>query len=226
VNRTSPARRTTYAGLAFLAALALPATAFAQEGNQADVPWDSVTQSCTGGPGGDIDVAPGQGAWLFVHAGVDGPGTLTATFDDAGVKVTGSYIQGNVKYLIVTDVPETLISFEDDIDGGVLTLSHICVGEEPTPTPEPEPTPTPEPEVTPTPEPEQTPEPEVTPTPEPTGSVAIETGRPQVTPPATDTFEAEGPSSTNPTPILLFLGALVALAALVTPGARANSRPR
>jgi outer membrane biosynthesis protein TonB len=95
-------------------------------------------------------------------------------------------------------------------------------GKEPeaTPTPEPEPTPTPEPEVTPT------PEPEVTPTPEPTGSVAVETGTPNVTPPSTDTIEPQGPSSTNSTPILLFLGALVALAALVTPSARAKSRPR
>jgi hypothetical protein len=102
-------------------------------------------------------------------------------------------------------------------------ISHVTFcGNEPeaTPTPEPEPTPTPEPEVTPT------PEPEVTPTPEPTGSVAVETGTPNVTPPSTDTIEPQGPSSTNSTPILLFLGALVALAALVTPSARAKSRPR
>ena len=94
-------------------------------------------------------------------------------------------------------------------------ISHVtfCGSEpEPTPTPEPEPTPTPEPEFT--------------PTPQPTGSVAVETGTPNITPPSTDTIEAQGPSTTNSTPILLFLGSLVALAALVTPSARAKSRPR
>ena len=82
-----------------------------------------------------------------------------------------------------------------------------------------------DPEPTPAGDPEPTPEPEVTPTPAPTGSVEAETGRPEITPPSTDTIEAQGPSGTSSTPIMLFLGALVALAALVTPSARAKSRP-
>ena len=194
------------------AALVVPQAVLAQTGNQTDVSSEGRDSLCTGGPGGS-DITPGTGevAWLFVHAGVDGPGTLTANFTGAGSVQAESYIQGGVKYLIVTDRPETLEDFSDTIAGGVLTLSHTCYGAE---------------ESTPTPEPTATPEPEVTPTPEPTGSVAVETGRPEITPPSTDTIDAQGPSGTNSTPILLFLGALVALAALVTPSARAKSRPR
>ena len=109
---------------------------------------------------------------------------------------------------------------------GQAIYANGCETPDPGPTPEPEVTPTPEPTATPEPEVTPTPDPEATPTAAPTGTVEVETGRPDVTPPSTDTIEAQGPSGTNSTPILLFLGALVALAALVTPSARAKSRPR
>ena len=231
MHTSRSARRTVLAGLALAATLAVPATTLAQTGNQTNVDWDQVAVSCTGGPDGDISVQPGEAAWLFVHAGVTGPGKLTASFAGAGIEVADSYVQGNVKYLIVTSTPETLLSFEDDIDGGVLTLSHVCLPAEATPTPAPtstpEATPTPTPEATPTPNPTSTPEAEVTPTPvaTPTGTVEAQTGRPRITPPSTDvTAGRQGPSEGNPTPVLLLLGAIVALVALATPSARARTR--
>lgn len=142
LSRRTP--RAVIAGVVVAASLAVPAAALAQTGNQeGDIPWDAVTVSCTGGPNGDIVVPQGQAPWVFVHAGVTGPGTLTATFAKAGEVKADSYVQGNLKYLIVTAVPETLNSFSDDIEGGVLTLSHICIPAQPTPTPTVAPTPIP-----------------------------------------------------------------------------------
>jgi hypothetical protein len=234
MTRSSHRTGTGLAAAALLgAALLLPQAVLAQDGNQTNVSSEGRESQCTGGPGGS-DITPGTGevAWLFVHAGVDGPGELTANFTGAGSITVDSYIQGGVKYLIVTDRPETLEDFSDTIEGGQLVLSHTCYGAEestptpePTATPEPEVTPTPEPEVTPTPEPEvtPTPEPEVTPTPAPTdnatptpaptdnatptpapsGTVEAETGTPRVTPPSTDAGIGGGPNGTGGLPIVL-----------------------
>ena len=109
------------------------------------------------------------------------------------------------------------------LDNGILTLSHIGI---PSPPPradaDPEPTPTPAPTATPEPEQQGS-----TPTPAPTVSVEAETSTPQDHA-ALDRHRdpRAGPAPSNPMPILLLLGALVALAALVTPSALARSRPR
>jgi hypothetical protein len=214
------------------AALVAPTAAFAQTGNQTDVSSDNYTESCTGGPGGsDITPEAGKVAWLFVHAGVDGPGTLTAEFDGAGEVTADSYIQGGVKYLIVTDAPETLVSFSDDIAGGVLTLSHVCNGaeEESASVPvESESVPV-ESESVPV-ESESIPvESESVPVESesipvesetPSGSVDAETGTPEqeVTPPPTDTITASSTASNSGWQLVLIgLAALVATALIATP---------
>lgn len=217
-------------GAAILAPAAYAAT---------DVPidWDEVTQLCTGGPNGDIQVAPGEAAWVFVHTQVDGPGVLTATFKNAGVVQANSYVQGTIKYLVVTSVPDTLTAYSDNLAGGVLTLSHICVGAQPTPTPTPVPTPTPTVAPTPTPTvaptptptvaptPTATPVPEVTPTPTvaptptptatPTGTVVPATGTPKVTPPATDSGVSGNSSSGGGLPVVLVALAGVLVTSLI-----------
>jgi len=111
--------------------LTFAGSAFAQDGNQTNVASGDATVLCTGGPGGDITPIDGKVAWVFVHAGKDivGPGTLTANFVGAGQQTADSYVQGGIKYLIWTDAPETLSNFSDTIEGGVLTLSHVCLGE-------------------------------------------------------------------------------------------------
>jgi hypothetical protein len=101
---------------------------------------------------------------------------------------------------------------------------------EPTPTPDGEPTPSP----TATPDPEPTPTPDETPTAtpptataptDPSGGVLGATGRPQVTPPATDAvIGAAAPARSPFVPVLL---ALITLAALLVPVAsRSLARPR
>ena len=65
-----------------------------------------------------------------------------------------------------------------------------------------------------------------TPTPAPTGSVEAATGRPNITPPPTDTVTSSEPGTGSALPILLLLGSIVAVAALITPSARVRSRPR
>jgi hypothetical protein len=179
------------------AALLLPATALAQTGNQTNVSSEGRASDCSGGPGGtNLTPGTGQVTWLFVHASTDATsGTLTASFQTAGIIQAQSYIQGGIKYQVTTDRPELLISFSDTIAGGTLTLSHTCYGPAPTPTPTPVPTPTPEPEVTPTPVPTATPAvtptptPVVTPTPVPTATpepeftpTPVPTATPVVTP--------------------------------------------
>ena len=109
-------------------ALLAPSGAAAAPGNQTNVHWSEATQLCTGGPGGAITPVEGMVAWVFIHTGQDGPGTLTANFDAAGQQVTGSYVQGNLKYIIWTGF-DTLLNFSDNLDGGVLTLSHVCAGQ-------------------------------------------------------------------------------------------------
>lgn len=118
--------------------VALAGTAFAEDGNQTNVAWNAGASDCTGGPdngqgGHDIVVPDGQVAWVFVHTGQDqsASGTLTANFENAGDGITAqSYWQGGLKYLIITDIPDTLKSFSDDLSGGQLTLSHTCYGSE------------------------------------------------------------------------------------------------
>jgi hypothetical protein len=118
--------------------VALAGTALAEDGNQTNVAWNAGASLCTGGPdngqgGHDIVVPDGQVAWVFVHTGQDqsASGTLTANFENAGDGITAqSYWQGGLKYLIITDIPDTLKSFSDDLSGGQLTLSHTCYGSE------------------------------------------------------------------------------------------------
>jgi hypothetical protein len=211
-------------------ALVAPAAVLAEDGNQTNVNSETFANVlCTGGPGGsNITVSDTEVAWVFVHAGVDGPGTLTADFAGAGIVQTDSYIQGNVKYLIKTARPETLKSFSDNISGGTLTLSHVCRNTLPTPTPTLEPTPTPTLEPTPTPTATPT-EPVVTPTPTlpvvtPTPSVSFEaeTGTPRVTPPPTDGMGGGSSSGSGWSFALLALGGLAALALVATPARRRN----
>jgi hypothetical protein len=195
------------------AALVAPQAAFAQDGNQTNVSSEGRESDCTGGPGGS-DITPGTGqiAWLFVHASTSATsGTLTAHFETAGTIQASGYVQGGLKYVIVTDRPELLESFSDDVAGGVLNLSHTCYG------PEPEVTPTPEPEVTPT------PEPEVTPTPAPTGTVEAVTGTPRVTPPSTDATIGGGSTGTGGLPIVLVaIGGILAASLALLPRRRTN----
>jgi hypothetical protein len=248
-------KRVGWLAAAFVgAALVAPAMVAAQTGNQQDILSSAATQSCTGGPGGS-SIMPGTGevAWLFVHAGVRGSGTLTADFASAGTMTAPSYIQGGIKYLVVTPSADTLKTFWDTIDGGVLTLSHVCYGAQPTPTPV-TPTPTPTPVVTPTPTPVVTPTPTpvtptptpvtptptpvdptptpVTPTPTPavtptpTGTVEAATGTPRITPPPTDsTFEVgTGSSGSGFGLVMLLLGALALAGALVRPAGTRSRR--
>jgi hypothetical protein len=214
------------------AALLAPAAVLAQDGNQTGVGSETYTVSCTGGPGGtNITVSDTEVAWVFVHSGVSGPGTLTADFAGAGVVQADSYIQGGVKYLIVTDRPETLNSFSDDISGGVLTLSHVCRNELPTPTPTatptepvvtPTPTATPQGGTQPTPTPTATPQGGTQPTPTPSSSVEAATGTPKVTPPPTDSMGGGSSSGSGWGIALLALGGLAALALVATPARRRN----
>jgi hypothetical protein len=113
--------------------MGIAGTAFAQTGNQTNVAWNANASDCTGGPDGDFTVDEGQVAWIFVHTGVTGSGTLTAEFDNAGEVQAASYQTngvGVVKYMIVTDAPDTLLSFSDTLGGGVLNLSHTCYNTE------------------------------------------------------------------------------------------------
>ena len=205
--------------------LAATGTALAEPGNQSNV--DSTTWSgsvsCTGGPGGST-IEPGEQAigWLFVHASTDATsGTLTANFAGAGTQVVSSYIQGGIKYLIITDNPDTLVDFSDDIEGGQLVLSHLCYG--PVPTPTPTPTPTATPTETPTATPTETPT--ATPTTTPSSSVEGETGKPRVTPPPTDGLGATGSSSPVGLPLVLAaVAGLLAVAVIATPRRRRTNR--
>jgi hypothetical protein len=113
-------------------AFALFGTALAAEGNQTNVQWNAAASDCTGGPNGDFTVDAGQVAWIFVHTGVTGPGHLTANFDNAGAQGADSYVQGGLKYMIVTDAPDELLNFSDNLDGGQLVLSHTCYNSEET----------------------------------------------------------------------------------------------
>ena len=112
-------------------AFVLVGTAFAEEGNQTNVAWNAGASDCTGGPGGTtIDPGEGNVAWVFVHTSQSGPGHLDANFQNAGAQGADSYIQGGLKYLIITSAPDTLLNFSDNLSGGQLTLSHTCYNSE------------------------------------------------------------------------------------------------
>jgi hypothetical protein len=116
-------------------AFAMFGTALAAEGNQTNQQWNAADSVCTGGPDGDFTVDAGQVAWVFVHTGVTGPGHLTANFDSAGAQGADSYQTNGVgvlKYWIITDAPDELLNFSDNLDGGVLNLSHTCYNSEET----------------------------------------------------------------------------------------------
>ena len=215
-----------------LVVLAFASTAFAEQGHPVPISDTSVSVDCTGGPdGSSITPGAGQVAWLFVHNQVEGPGTLTVVFDAAGTKTASSFVQGTLKYVVVTPGSDTISNFYDNLSGGQLVLSHVCYGPtptvEPTPTPTVEPTPTPVPTSTPRPF-IPTPPPTATPTAQPTatpqGSVLAETGRPQVTPPATDSVGGGSDSAGGGLGLLLL--ALAGLAGGVLALTPAASRKR
>ena len=129
-KRVSTMRKVGWLSVTCMLALALLAPAAnAEEGNQSGdgIAWDEATPLCTGGPDGAIVAGPGEVAWVFVHSQQAGPGQLTATFLSAGEITVDSYVQGGLKYIIWTG-PDTLDTFSDNLDGGVLTLSHVCAG--------------------------------------------------------------------------------------------------
>lgn len=72
----------------------------------------------------------GQVLWHFVHnqvaKGDSTPGTITATFEDAGAVVVGSNKQNQTvrHYDVYTPAGDTLLSASDNISGGNLVLSH------------------------------------------------------------------------------------------------------
>ena len=90
----------------------------------------------------DGDAPEGMTTWHFVHTGTssaDLPSTLTAEFDDAGVKTAAGFINGNsiVQYNITIPSGDTLLSASDTISNdGNLNLSHVCVGPPPPEIPE------------------------------------------------------------------------------------------
>jgi hypothetical protein len=85
----------------------------------------------------------------------------------------------------------------------------------PTPTPTVAPTPTPTAVPTNTPEPEVTPTPTVAPTATPTGTAVPSTGKPQVTPPSTDSGVSGNSSSGGGLPIVLVALAGVLVSSLI-----------
>jgi len=127
----------------------------------------------------------------------------TATVDDAGCTTTEGW-QAESKGVVATLAVDVVLS------SSTKSISVTC----------PEPTPTPE-VVDPTPAPD--------PTATPGGAVLGATGRPQVTPPATDAVDGSaGPAGSPFMPVLL---ALLGLAVLIVPAtslafARAQQRPR
>ena len=215
-KRVSFIRKVGWLSVASMLALALLAPAAnAQEGNQTNVLSSDATQLCTGGPDGAIEPVDGMIAWVFIHTGVDGPGTLTANFTDAGQKTADSYIQGNLKYIIWTNDPDTLEDFSDDIEGGVLTLSHVCGGGTTTTTTETTTTETTTTETTTT---------ETTTAPSQSVEAETDAPTPNVTLPPTDTLTGPAAPSTDSWRILLIAGAALLASVLVLSPAKASRR--
>jgi hypothetical protein len=221
------------------AALLLPATALAAEGNPPEVECagytyyfkiDGVGAGMTAGTytSGTANVFTnwtGQAITIsnVTNGGQDFSWASTLTVSQVVTK------EGSDEFFSTTGLPGTSGTVASQIQQG---LSHItfCGNAEPTPTPTPTvaptptpvvtptpaPTSTPEPVVTPTPEPEVTPTPVVTQTPTPTGTTAPATGTPRITPPATDSgLDNSGSSTTGGLPIILVALAGVVVTTLV-----------
>lgn len=125
----------TFAGAAFAEPLSPGQT------GQLPIAWDEGDFLDTEEECADDPVQPGTGelVWHFIHNGTDATsGTLTATFENAGETTTANgepFESNNLHYWVTTDNPDTLLSASDDASGGLLVLSHICAGPEPTPSP-------------------------------------------------------------------------------------------
>jgi hypothetical protein len=204
----------------------------------------------------DADDGPMEGASIeisFYHEGDENPGSLpAATADsDGAVVITGVPrpaegalpllldIRGQLATTTIDDAGCTTsegwqahstgvaaaLAVDVALSSDIKSISVTCP--EPTPTPDDvDPTPTPDPTSTPdVVQPTPTPSPIAT----PEGAVLGATGRPQVTPPATDAVGGSaGPAGSPFMPVLL---SLVGLALLIVPAtsltlARAQSRPR
>ena len=170
---------------------------------QPPIAWNSTEFG-----GGDCpDLAPGQVLWHFVHTdtkSTDLPSTLTAKFTTAGTVTVAGFVNGNsvVMYDIITG-HDTLLSASDSIsNGGLLNLSHICVGPPlPTPSPSPSPSPTPTPTATPTPTPSESPSPSPSESPSPSPSESPSPSPSQSPSPSPSQSPSPSPSeSPSPTP--------------------------
>jgi hypothetical protein len=133
-------RRLGVMAMAMGLVLMVAAPAWANDLHQADqLPIASTTASFQGTTDecAAANLQPGQVLWHFLHVGADLPGTLTATFQNAGTQTATGYDNGtNVGYDIITG-PDTLLSASDTIvDGNLLNLSHICDGGPPPDVPE------------------------------------------------------------------------------------------
>ncbi len=192
------------AALVLLAASAVGALATSVENTP--ISWDQPPRVC-----GDEakDLEPDQVLWHFVLALPAEPaGTLSAQFQEAGNKTASGTLQGgDLHFVIVTGLPDTLLSAETDVNGDTLEVSHVCPMQMSEPYPEPSPgpsaEPTPEPTASPTPEPtpKATPKPTPKPTPEPDPTTEAE---PTVAPTPPDTVggtpEPAEPEMVEPSP--------------------------
>ena len=80
----------------------------------------------------DCDPGSGNVLWHFVLVQTAASsGTLTATFDTAGVVVVGSTKKtgGTLHFDVVTAGADTLLGASTDAVGKLLNLSHICSGD-------------------------------------------------------------------------------------------------
>jgi hypothetical protein len=230
-KRGSTIRKIGWLTVGSMLAMALLAPAAnAVEGKQSgtDIRWDEATQLCTGGPDGDIVAGPGEVAWVFIHTGVDGPGTLSAHFVTAGDVTAPSYVQGNLKYIVWTG-PDTLQTFSDNIDGGILTLSHVCAGTTTTTTSTSTSTTSTSTTTTSstTTSSTTTSTTTVATTPAPSQQVLSETSDPSTTLPPTDTFAGEAsaqPSGSAMRLMLIAMAGLLAAVMVLTPAKVGNRR--
>ena len=244
IRTTRRASRLAISGL-LGAALLLPATALAAEGNPPEVECagyayylkiDGVGSGITAGSytAGTANVSTNWAGQTITISNVSNGGQ---DFSWASTLTVSQVVtkEGSDEFFSTTGLPGTSGTVASQIQQG---LSHItfCGNAEPTPTPTPTvaptptpvvtptpaPTSTPEPVVTPTPEPEVTPTPVVTQTPTPTGTTAPATGTPRITPPATDATGTPGSTDGGNGwgVVMLALGGLALTSLLLRPAAK------
>ena len=171
---------------------------------------------------GSSDCSEGLGqGWVFVNTGShDATGAvLDVLFLNAnnGLPITvAGFTPGNgvVHYFVGVSVSDTLLAAEDNLNtDGLLNLSHVCYGpqpsDQPTPTPSDSAIPTPSDSATPTPSDSATPTPSLTPVPTktPTPSASATPSQPPL--PPTDTSNDSGNTTL---PLLLLAGVFVGIA--------------